>query len=72
MHHTVSNVAVNKSKEILPWNRYPADLLSHGQDAYQLCNCALWWESPPFLYKLCEDAWPKITKSNQVAQPLSN
>ena len=53
-----------------PGTANPADLPSHGLDARQLCNCALWWEGPPFL-KLCEDDWPRLTETEPCGSTLA-
>ena len=48
----------------------PADLPSRGLDVRQLCNCALWWEGPPFL-KLCEDDWPMLKEIEPCGSTLA-
>ena len=48
----------------------PADLPSCGLNARQLCNCALWWEGPPFL-KLCKDDWPMLTEIEPCGSTLA-
>lgn len=52
----------------VPTNSNPADLISRGVSAGQLCTSELWWKGPSYLYK-DESEWPKLHSAKQQDIP---
>lgn len=53
----------SSSWRYVPTAENPADLISRGVSADQLCHTDMWWEGPKFLQKK-EDEWPVLKHDN--------